>query len=239
MDLSIIIINKNYQRYLKKSVYSCINQKTKYKYEIIVVDDGSKDKSLQILNSIKSKKLRIFSVNNFGIEKASNLGFKESKGEYVVRVDSDDHLHRNFVQLMMNKIVGSKYSFVYPSYHLISKTGKFIKEMALPDFNKKEILERGDFLATGTIFKKKLLKSLGYYNELHKNCGLENYELIIKILKRNKKGKHVNKFLFYYRRHNKNLSLVKQKKINNYGINLFKKMKIGKYQVNNFNPAFR
>ena len=67
---------------------------------------------------------------------------------------------------------------------------------------------------------------------------LENYELIIKLLKKNKKGNHIKKFLFFYRRHYKNLSLVKQKKIKYYGINLFKKMKIGKYQKNNFNPTY-
>ena len=55
MDLSIIIINKNYQEYLKKSIYSCINQKTKYSFEIIIIDDGSRDKSLQLANSIKIK----------------------------------------------------------------------------------------------------------------------------------------------------------------------------------------
>ena len=238
MDLSIIIINKNYQQYLKKSIYSCINQKTKYSFEIIIIDDGSRDKSLQLANSIKNKNLKIFSVNNFGVEKASNLGFKKSKGKFVLRVDSDDYLHKNFIQIMLNKIIGTKYSFVYPNYNLISKSGKLIRKISLPNFNKKEILERGDFLATGTIFRKREIKLLGYYNESHKNCGLENYELIIKLLKKNKKGNHINKFLFSYRRHYKNLSLVKQKKIKYYGINLFKKMKIGKYQKNNFNPTY-
>ena len=238
MDLSIIIINKNYQQYLKKSIYSCINQKTKYSFEIIIIDDGSRDKSLQLANSIKNKNLKIFSVNNFGVEKASNLGFKKSKGKFVLRVDSDDYLHKNFIQIMLNKIIGTKYSFVYPNYNLISKSGKLIRKVSLPNFNKKEILERGDFLATGTIFRKREIKLLGYYNESHKNCGLENYELIIKLLKKNKKGNHIKKFLFFYRRHYKNLSLVKQKKIKYYGINLFKKMKIGKYHKNNFNPTY-
>ena len=187
MDLSIIIINKNYQEYLKKSIYSCINQKTKYSFEIIIIDDGSRDKSLQLANSIKNKNLKIFSVNNFGVEKASNLGFKKSKGRFVLRVDSDDYLHKNFIQIMLNKIIGTKYSFVYPNYNLISKSGKLIRKVSLPNFNKKEILERGDFLATGTIFRKREIKLLGYYNETHKNCGLENYELIIKLLKKNKK----------------------------------------------------
>ena len=56
---------------------------------------------------------------------------------------------------MLKKIIKTKYSFIYSNYKLISKSGKLIKNVFLPFFNKKEILERGDFLATGTVFKKK------------------------------------------------------------------------------------
>ena len=237
MDLSIIIINKNYQKYLEKSIYSCINQKTNFSYEIIFIDDGSKDKSLDLASSIKNKKLKIYQVKNFGVERASNFGFKKSKGKFILRVDSDDYLHKNYVEIMLKKIIKTKYSFVYSNYKLISKSGKLIRRVSLPFFNKKEILERGDFLATGTMFKKKEIKSLGYYNETKKNCGLENYELIIKLLNQNKKGKHVKNFLFFYRKHKKNLSFIKQKKIEKYGNDLFKKMKIGNYQKNKFNPT--
>ena len=181
--------------------------------------------------------MRIYQVKNFGVERASNFGFKKSKGKFVLRVDSDDYLHKNYVETMLKKIIKTKYSFIYSNYKLISKSGKLIKNVFLPFFNKKEILERGDFLATGTVFKKKKIKSLGYYNETKKNCGLENYELIIKLLNQNEKGKHVKNFLFFYRKHHKNLSLVKQKKIEKYGNDLFKKMKIGNYQKNKFNPT--
>ena len=96
--------------------------------------------------------------------------------------------------------------------------------------------ERDDFLATGTIYNKNIIKKLGYYNESTKNSGLENYELIIKLIKNKRYGKRINKFLFYYRKHVSNLSLLKKKKILYYGKKIFKKMNLGNYKKNNFHP---
>ena len=59
---------------------------------------------------------------------------------------------------------------------------KKIRRIYLPKFDRKEIFERGDFLATGTIYRKKnYSKNIGYYNENKKNSGLENYELVFKV----------------------------------------------------------
>ena len=76
VDLSIIIINKNYLTFLKKCLDSCLNQVTKYSYEVILVDDGSTDGSVLFAKKIKDKKLKIFHTKNKGIEHASNKGFK-------------------------------------------------------------------------------------------------------------------------------------------------------------------
>ena len=87
-----------------------------------------------------------------------------------------------------------------------------IKNVKLPQFDKNEIFSRGDFLASGTVFFEKTFKKLNFYNVKYKNSGLENYELILKLLLINKKGKHINKNLFYYRKQ-KNYSITKRKRI--------------------------
>ena len=104
MDLSIIIINKNYKEFIKDCILSCFDQKTKYSYEIIVVDDGSTDGSLKIIKKFRYKNLRIFSTKNKGIEKASNFGIKKSKGKFIMRVDSDDKLKNNCVETLISFI---------------------------------------------------------------------------------------------------------------------------------------
>ena len=97
-------------------------------------------------------------------------------------------------------------------------------------------MNRGDFLATGTLYLKKDIKKLNYYNEKIKNSGLENYELILKLLLSNKIGSHIKKPLFYYRKHTRNISQKIKDKIMKNGKELFKKHKLGKYQINKYNP---
>ena len=235
MDLSIIIINKNYKKYLKHCILSCCKQNTKYSYEIIIVDDGSSDGSEGLINMFKGPNIRRFLIKNQGIEKASNLGIKKSKGKYIMRVDSDDYLKSNCVEKLMNFILKKDCAFVYANYYLINEK-KIIKNITLPKFDKKEIFQRGDFLASGTIYLKKIIEKFGYFNETKKNSGLENYELILKLLLSGFKGYHKNEFLFYYRKHKRNISKKIKDKIKKNGKELFRELKLGKYQKNKYNP---
>jgi glycosyltransferase involved in cell wall biosynthesis len=236
LDLTIIIVNKNYFRFLKKCINSCLSQSTNYRDEVILVDDGSNDGSVLYAKKIKDKKFFFIQTMSKGIEKAANAGFKKSKGKYVVRVDSDDYLDKNFVHNSLKEIKKSRKAFVYSNYILVDSKNNSRKKIILPQFNKKEILQRGDFLATGTVYNKNLIKKIGFYNDRIKNSGLENYELILKLVNKNYSGTKINKFLFYYRKHFKNLSIIKKKKISNYGSKLFKYMNLGKYSKNKYHP---
>tara|TARA_B100000780_G_scaffold271146_1_gene231761 strand:- start:391 stop:1044 length:654 start_codon:yes stop_codon:yes gene_type:complete len=215
-------------------VNSCLSQVTKYKYEVIIVDDGSTDGSINYAKNIKDKKIKFFQTKNKGIEKAANKGFKKSNAKYVVRVDSDDYLSKKFVNIMLSEINKSKTAFIYSNYFAI-KSRKNHKSN-LPSFEKKEIIQRGDFLATGTVYNRNIIKKIGYYSEDIKNSGLENYELILRLIVNQNYGKRINKSLFYYRKHNNNLSILKKKKIMDFGKKIFKKMKLGSYKKNKFHP---
>lgn len=217
---------------------SCLNQKTKKHFEIIVVDDGSKDQSRKIIKEIKKKynHLNFFFKNNMGVEKSSNFGINKSKYEYVCRVDADDMLSESFIE-NFNKIKNKKkYSFFYSNYKLINFKNEIIKAVKLPKFNLNEIYARGDFLATGTIYNKKDILKLGLYSEKKKNCGLENYELILNLIRNGKIGLLSFNENFYLRVHKKNMSLKKLKQINMYGKSLLKKYG-KKYNKNKYNPV--
>ena len=236
VDVSIIVINYNYSSFLKRCLESCFNQSTKFSSEVIFLDDGSTDNSLKIARGFKNLKIRIYTLKNRGIEAASNLGFKKSKGKYVVRVDSDDFICNNFLSETIKHLKNKKISFVYSNYVLVDKKGKNISEKKLPKFDVKEVLKRGDFLATGTIYRKSDLKKVGFYNDENKNTGLENYELILRLILKGFEGKLISKNLFCHTRHSKNLSRIRSKQITNYGMNLFKKYNIGDYKTNRYHP---
>ncbi len=101
--VSIIVPVYNVEKYLDKCMVSILCQSYK-NIEVIIVNDGSTDKSLNICNKWKEKdsRIEIFSQPNKGLSSARNKGLKYAKGEYVLFVDSDDWISINMVDKMVN-----------------------------------------------------------------------------------------------------------------------------------------
>lgn len=103
---SIIIVNYNNAKYLKKSLEMSLNQSYKFK-EIIVIDDRSEDNSLEILKKYK-KKIKFFVTKNKTKHGSYNQinsfyeGFKKSKGKFIFFLDSDDYFKINKVKKIIN-----------------------------------------------------------------------------------------------------------------------------------------
>jgi len=235
MDVSIIITTYNYASYIEECINSCLNQqKSSLKYEVIVIDDGSTDETPILLGQLNNSLVKKFRIQNSGIEAACNYGFSQAKGDFILRVDADDRLLSNYLQCMGENLARG-YDFYYPDYEIIDTNGKVIGEMSLPDFDPLEIRSRGDFLATGTLYSAKILKEF-YYLEDIKNSGLENYDLILRLLDAKKRGEHISKKLFSYRRHSLNISQLQKEKILDNGYQLFKRYSLGDYLTNEYHP---
>ena len=233
--ISIIISSYNYENYIESCILSCIHQDGFNDYEIIVVDDGSTDNTHQILQKY-SDSIRFYENSNHGLEYELNFAISKAKGDYIVRVDADDKLDTQYLKTVYTKIKRSGSAFVYTEYFDINARDDIISRKELPDFSVAEIQSRGDFLATGTLYKKRELENVGLYNETIKNCGLENYELVLKLLRNNCKGCCIHKPLFYYRHHDKNLSLRRKNAIITYGDTLAEKFDLTRYQTNTYHP---
>lgn len=99
---SIIIAIYNTEKYLEEAIESIINQNFDFnKVQLILIDDGSTDKSLEICNNFKTKfpnNIVVISQENQGQASARNNGLKEVKGKYVNFLDSDDKLELNALQ---------------------------------------------------------------------------------------------------------------------------------------------
>ena len=239
MDLSIIVVNYNYSSYIKSCIESCLLQAPNdVDYEVIVIDDGSDDNSWDIIKKIDHSRLKKFRIKNSGIEKATNFGYEKSKGDRIVRVDADDELCRNYLNEMA-KYFYKDVDFVYPEYYTVDKNNNIIEGVELPEFNANEIYRRGDFLATGTIFTRKIFSKVGKYSEAIKNSGLENYQFILNILKMHGIGLKVSNKLFLYRVHQLSLSNSKREKIFKNGCKLFAELNLGEYGFNQYHPQYR
>lgn len=94
--ISIIIPVYNTGLSAKKLITQLLNDAYK-NIEIIVVDDGSRDDSLNILNAIKDERLRIFEKKNGGAAAARNFGIKKANGKYIIFLDSDDLVSKKYL----------------------------------------------------------------------------------------------------------------------------------------------
>lgn len=236
MNISIVIITYNHERYLEQCLLSCLRQnKTNLKYEIIVVDDGSTDNTPKIFQKFDNENIRLFRIENSGIEKAANFGFQQATGNHIARVDADDLLMLDYLQTM-ERFIEEKSAFFYPNYIEIDEVGKALKKVLLPEFDANEILNRGDFLASGTLIRADVLNSFGGYQENVVNSGLENYEFIIDVILSGLQGTNIPAILFKYRRHGQNLSTLKRDQIIDYGRELFARKNLGRFSTNIYHP---
>ena len=102
---SIIVPVYNIEKYLERTITSLL-ENTFNDYEIIIVNDGSTDNSLNILNNYSGNtKLVILSQQNGGLSSARNLGLNNAKGQYVIFVDGDDYITKDALLIIHNAII--------------------------------------------------------------------------------------------------------------------------------------
>ena len=199
LDISIIIINYNRSNYIERCLRSCIDQIVFNKsYEIIFVDDGSKDNSFKIAKKFASS-IRLFKLKrNKGISYASNFALKKSKGKFFIRVDSDDFINKHTIDFMSQILEkNNKIAFIYCDHYRVDEYGYMEKTVRLK--NNEIIKNHG----AGIMFNKKIFKKYGNYNQ--KITEAEDYEIIDKILKA-EKAFYLPLPLYRYYIHKKNIS---------------------------------
>ncbi|MDY3959367.1 glycosyltransferase family 2 protein [Romboutsia timonensis] len=104
IKISVIIPAYNVEKYIKQCISSVINQTLK-EIEIIVINDGSTDLTLERINEIKDKRIRIITKRNEGLSSARNVGIEIAKGKYIIFLDSDDFIiHKDSLENMYNLI---------------------------------------------------------------------------------------------------------------------------------------
>ena len=150
--VSIIIPIYNVERYLRKCIESAINQ-TYTNIEIIAINDGSTDKSLDIVEGYakKDERIKVISIENKGVSAVRNLGIRESNGEYIFFLDSDDYIEKDLIQKLANYMEEDydliKYKTIY-----VDENGNEINRVDGPIFKEKNGID-----AFNTMFDKDVM----------------------------------------------------------------------------------
>lgn len=168
--LSIIIPIYNVAPYLDKTIGSVVQQSLQ-DIEIILVDDGSKDDSAQIVDQWAEKDSRIVAIHkaNAGVTEARQSGLKIAKGKYVFFLDGDDYLTPNCLETLFETAEQKKADWVVSDFSIEYPDGKHI-EKQFPTFERKNnveflayIYENSDFYYTGRLIRKELITNTEIY----------------------------------------------------------------------------
>lgn len=190
--VSIIVPAYNTEKYINKCLTSLINQTYK-NIEIIVVNDGSTDNTNEIVENFaySDDRIKLFNIENSGVSNARNFAIKNSTGNYIAFVDSDDYISSNYIEIMLSCALENNLDLVCCNFQKISenKTQKKykIKKVKTKIYNKTEYLKEiftGNLLTfaltTSKIYKKELMNEF-IGNIVHGEDILYNYYYLQKI----------------------------------------------------------
>lgn len=195
--VTICVPTHNRAKYIGRALRSLIDQTFDKKYfEIIIVDDGSRDKTSLILSSFKDDIKVIKNKKKLGLSASLNKAIKLSKSKYFLRVDSDDYVNKEYINFLYKMINENRnYNAAFCDYFLVDENENFIKRV---DAKKNPI-------ACGIIFKTDDLRKIGMYSESKKIY--EEKDLISRLTKnKNYKMLHLKLPLYRYRMHEKNMT---------------------------------
>src|SRR3990167_4503438 len=197
--VTVYITNHNYARYLRQSIESVLGQKFT-DFELIIIDDGSTDGSLEILTEYeRHPQGRIVSQENHGLTVANNIALRMARGRYIVRLDADDYFDENALLVMSNYLERHPdVGLVFPDYYTVDAAGEIIALQRRHDFQQDVTLYDQPAHGAGTMIRRECLLALGGYNEQFSRQ--DGYELWLRFIQQYQVA-NVNLPLFCYRRH--------------------------------------
>lgn len=191
MKITIGIACYNQAEYVREAVESALSQTVPC--EVIAVNDGSTDNTLEILKSIKG--IKIVNQINKGLPSARNTMVMNMTGDYLLPLDSDDVLLPNCVEKMLEVIKETSADIVAPSFESFGVT---CEDVILMDNPTVEDFKTGNRIPYSSAVKKEALLEVGGYSP-RMVFGYEDYALWFDLLKRGKKLVTIKDKLMMYR----------------------------------------
>ncbi len=172
--ISVIIPIYNVEKYLCKCLDSIINQTLK-EIEIICVNDGSTDKSLDIVKEYaeKDKRIQIILQENKGLSAARNTGLKQAHAKYVYFIDSDDYIDKNTLQVLYEAMLVNNTDVVVGTVQCVDENNQLINDGRQIWFD--EYLKSSGKCAVPTDIKKDIISTA--WNKLYKNAIIKKFNL--------------------------------------------------------------
>jgi len=205
--VSIIIPIYNEEKYINKCIDSVIKQSFT-NFEIIAIDDGSTDGTLEALRVFDDKRLKILSQEHSGRVAARNRGLRHAKGKYIMLQDADDWSENNRVELMVDKIKGmGEKAVVGSSYTVYNEKNDKSKFKKLKQYNsdirkkmERSYCSQAVFPASIIAVKKQIIAIGGWRDKF--DIAAEDGDLVERLFEDGSNFYNFQKPLYNYRLNN-------------------------------------
>lgn len=204
--VSILIPVYNCENYIKECLESCLAQDYS-NIEIVIIDDGSTDKTKEIIESFKSDKIKYTYKNHTNIADALNLGITKCNGDYIARMDGDDIMLSDRISHQVKRLENESIGMVSNSFIWYKGTDKDdVFKLKIKRLNKNVLnlfKHSSNFICHPTVMiRADILRKLPYvYNQTW--VGAEDLDLWIRLMEDGVKIEHSDKVVLKYRQHEK------------------------------------
>lgn len=206
--ISIIIPMYNAEKYIGETIQSVMLQSYK-NWEMIIVNNASTDKSLQIIDSLQDSRISVVSLdkNSGGPAKPRNIGIENANGEYIAFLDADDIWHQDKLKIQIDYMIKYNYTFtstnqLHIDENSIQISNKIYKILAVFKKNKlkKTICDliKTKFISTSSVIVKK--EYIDFFDEDKDLVSVEDLCLWLKLFNnKNVNYSYLDKKLLFYR----------------------------------------
>jgi len=201
----------NGEKYLEETINSVLNQSYK-NFEFIIVNDGSRDSSMQVVNKYSgNKQVKIYEKENTGVAHTRNFALTKCKGDYVAFIDQDDLWEKDYLENQINTLEVNNADIIYSNGKVIDKNGEFIRELYTSSYFHEDTLLKlitHNYIMSPTqvVSKLKIVKKVGGFYEPKNGSGPDDWGLWLRLKINNEKIVYNKSKLVNYRLHDSNNS---------------------------------
>ena len=203
----------NVEKYIEKAIESILKQSYPH-FELLICDDGSVDKTVEIINRFKDTRISLYkNEDNFPANLVHKIFlFSQCKGEFIALQDADDFSETNRLEVLLNQFnLNDKLGIVGSYYNMVDNDSTIFQCGLIPTTNsfiQKEMeIEVAPFLYPSIMVKKLLIDKVGGFRMFFNRKGYADFDWMARICEISE-GENVNLPLYNYRKHSDSFTTI-------------------------------
>lgn len=192
--VTVIIPSYNYRKYIQAAIESVLKQ-TYQSIEVIVIDDGSTDGSVEFVKKKFAQQVRLIGLKHRGVAAVRNRGIKEARGEFYMYLDADDKLEKTYVAECLDML--EQHPEADYCYTPTRSFGDSTEVHESIDFDPVSLVMSGPYIHAGALTRRAKVGS-ARFRELP---ALEDWDFFLQLLRQGSQGVRLARPLYLWRQH--------------------------------------